>query len=738
MVTGFCLRRDFLSLWLLTGLCLLAPVPGRAEEKNGVEDALFQMPMEELLRLKVFTASREEQDTAKATSVVSVITAEDIAASGARTLQDVLKRVPGFFPTRQATWFVVASRGLISDGNDQILLLVDGHSQNSVIGQGFQQQDMIPVLEKVKKIEIIRGPGSVLWGSSAVLGVINIITKDEVDRGDQATTSYGAEDGMFSANYMHSFSAGESVKGMVSSSFWRSRGYSRDGISGAGRFTSDGGAPDPAVKGNVEFPWGIAGDWPPADRQDEGYEIYSKVAAGPDNRLTARLVKTSVVYPWDTFQGNVGSALTMRRASLSFERSSELGDRVRMDSRIFGDLLLQNRFPDARAIFRSTTTTAPNADHMQDISNEEQSLGLDVMATWKPTDDHNLKLGVTGVRTIIGPNRDARFNVVNNTPALTVYNADGSTTTLNYLGVESGHDDDIALYAEDIYTFNEQRTTAFAGARYDHNDFREKKGVFLPRGGIIHSLTPELTVKYVLNTGYLRPAAAYSKTSGVIVDPTRGPSQGILVVNKSEKVLSHDLQVYWRKNRAWAALTGYFMRINNYMSFDAIHTPQGYKNLGNANTRGVEAEGGIPWGERWSLYANYSFSFATLDEAAQQGAIANGSGQTLNYPHHLFNLGAVWTPSRCQSVNVHLNGWRDMNVMLPWARGDFEFQEGRLKGEMYLDANYDNSSLFDGRLTLSVFVTNILDNQHAVGMAVNNGFWFPRGRDVGGKVAWRW
>jgi outer membrane cobalamin receptor len=73
---------------------------------------------------KVTTASKTSQSISDATSVMTVITADDLARWGTRTLYEALKRVPGFFPTSQATWPLVGSRGLVADGNDHLLLLI--------------------------------------------------------------------------------------------------------------------------------------------------------------------------------------------------------------------------------------------------------------------------------------------------------------------------------------------------------------------------------------------------------------------------------------------------------------------------------------------------------------------------------------------------------------------------------------------------------------------------------------
>jgi len=156
-------------------LCLLAPTAVMAQEQSP-RQRLSELSIEDLMNVEVVTASRTEERLTRATSVMSVITAREIERAGFRTIYEVLARVPGFFPTSQATWKLAGTRGLVSDGNDHTLLLIDGHPQNSIVAHGSQQQDQIPALEKVERIEIIRGPGSVLWGGSAANAIINVVT----------------------------------------------------------------------------------------------------------------------------------------------------------------------------------------------------------------------------------------------------------------------------------------------------------------------------------------------------------------------------------------------------------------------------------------------------------------------------------------------------------------------------------------------------------------------------------
>lgn len=126
----------------------------------------------------VITASRTEQEVKDTPSAVTVITAEDIKAKGAVTLRQALENEGGIsFTIDQGSRSGVSLRGMESR---HTLILVDGRRLSGENGMesenGAQMIDRIS-LENVERIEIVKGPGSTLYGSDAIGGVINIITK---------------------------------------------------------------------------------------------------------------------------------------------------------------------------------------------------------------------------------------------------------------------------------------------------------------------------------------------------------------------------------------------------------------------------------------------------------------------------------------------------------------------------------------------------------------------------------
>ncbi|HET7791188.1 MAG TPA: TonB-dependent receptor [Gemmatimonadales bacterium] len=234
---------------------MLASVAGRAAAAQGVpqdETALFQ----DLSR--VTGASRYDQDTRDAPSSITIITAEEIQRYGYRTLAEALEHVRGFVVNDDRNYSYVGVRGFAVPGdyNSRVLLLVDGHRINeSVFESAPIGPDGLIDLRMVERIEIVRGPGSSLYGASALFAVVNIVTRQPrwvqgVDA-SASTASYGTRRGNFAAGGR----LGNGVELMGFASAYRSTGQD---LSFPGLGTAVGADGE---RYDREFGKVVAGDW---------------------------------------------------------------------------------------------------------------------------------------------------------------------------------------------------------------------------------------------------------------------------------------------------------------------------------------------------------------------------------------------------------------------------------------------------------------------------------------------
>jgi len=135
-----------------------------------------ELNLEALLQITVSIAAGKVQSLEDAPGIVSVIHAEEIRRMGARTLEDVLEIVPGFeVLTDSLGRDRIIVRGLIATGGENVLILFNGHRLNEVITGGATAINLDIPVDNLERIEIIRGPGSALFGTNAFAGVINLI-----------------------------------------------------------------------------------------------------------------------------------------------------------------------------------------------------------------------------------------------------------------------------------------------------------------------------------------------------------------------------------------------------------------------------------------------------------------------------------------------------------------------------------------------------------------------------------
>ena len=130
----------------------------------------------------LLSATKHLVESRKAPAINTVITAEEIRNMGARNLFDVLNRIPGLSISWNQIKGLINIRGVQTDHSEKVLLMIDGLSINdSTTGSStfYFGEDLM--VENIKRIEIVRGPGSALYGANAFIGVINVVTKDPED-----------------------------------------------------------------------------------------------------------------------------------------------------------------------------------------------------------------------------------------------------------------------------------------------------------------------------------------------------------------------------------------------------------------------------------------------------------------------------------------------------------------------------------------------------------------------------
>ncbi|MCJ8271399.1 MAG: TonB-dependent receptor plug domain-containing protein, partial [Psychrosphaera sp.] len=263
-------------------LCLLVTFSETLYAKSNDNDSnntdLFQLSLDELIEvnLSVITPSKAEEPLSQSPGIVSVFTDKEIALFGARDLGEVLSRITGIQPYDELT---IGRNRLAIRGdkpafnNNHVLILVNGTPYNrESYGGGLWSQASILImpLPLIKRIEVSRGPGSVLYGTNAFSGVVNIITKGSDELENEVTVSYGSNNTR-----------------AVDVSYATTKGDLE--IAAAGRyFKTDGWDLDAISAGGVEFSESAFSESPSFMATAKFKDFYATTSYGRADQLTLR------------------------------------------------------------------------------------------------------------------------------------------------------------------------------------------------------------------------------------------------------------------------------------------------------------------------------------------------------------------------------------------------------------------------------------------------------------------
>ena len=157
---------------------------------KGIES---ELSLEDLMNIEVTSVSKQEEKAFTAASAIYVVTQEEIERKGAANLAEALRGVPGVQVSRRTTnTWEVSIRGFDHLYSNKLLVLIDGRTVYTPIFSGTYWNFTNYPTADIERIEVIRGPGASIWGSNAVNGVINVITKHSKDtQGGLSKLEYG-------------------------------------------------------------------------------------------------------------------------------------------------------------------------------------------------------------------------------------------------------------------------------------------------------------------------------------------------------------------------------------------------------------------------------------------------------------------------------------------------------------------------------------------------------------------
>ena len=685
------------ALLIVCAAFLALPPPADAQERPQ-ETSLFEIPFEKLMDMRVVSASRSLTRIAEAPSVVSVITAEDISRQGLKTLEEVLQRVPGFFPSEAGTRAIVGNRGILTNN---FLLLIDGHSVNSIVKNGFFQQHIYPLLDSIERIEVIRGPGSTLWGSDAALGVINIITRndweDVASPHGTVTANFDYADNIrrHIAKFSYARRLGEQNGFMLTGNWFASE---PDWLS---RFSAGGRLKDSFIvrRGN-----------PVVLRDFEGnsWEMAGKLRLG-SFQLSARGTRFVSMAPFLTNTG-----LPERRGHFDYRNhfveatyNSEIGNASDIVLRVFADSIRDHAIGDVGGGIPTRY-----------IRSDQDGFGAELIFSTNRYHDHAIKLG-------------ARYGYTNVRRLDERNYFEGELVGATELA-KSGIDTTLAVFAEDTWRIADKWIAVFGG-RLDYNDFREGRTIFLPRFGLIWSASGPVTLKYLYNTGYIRPFVEQSHgTAGAPFwnDVNKAFWVG---AGKSQRISSHDIQLLFNYENTYLGATFYYLTYENFIEWPGIFYRRDpdyratFQNLDDVTSRGVELDFRMEVSAPLTIYGNYSYAHArfgsmivtlpvgvTIDLTGKR--FVEPGGAMTGAPEHIWNFGVDYEVADGVELNLHNRGWTGAWVLetrLPKYR--------KFGPEYYVDLNLRWKNILNGPLGLSLYCKDLFDNTGSTPPSVPSG-----------------
>ena len=600
---------------------LRVTVAGFAEHKQRIsvsaaQTVNIQLEPASLAETVIVTPARTEIRLSDAPASVSVLDSEDFSNAAAQTVDDLLRQVPGFSIFRRSSSVVanpttqgVSLRGAGATGASRTLVMTDGVPLNDAFG-GWVYWDRVP-RTAIDRVEVVRGGSSDLYGSDALSGVINVLTRPS-NRVVNVEGSYGNRD---TADV--SFFAADKWKGFNAALYGEA--YRTDGY-----FIIA-----PELRGTADA---LAASKHRALTLRLGYEF------SPENSFFVR----GSLFDEDRLNGTALQTNDTATESLAVGGQFKTADGSNWNLTLFGN---QQRY------HQTFSTVAANRN--SEALNRQQfvpSRDAGISFGWSRSFEHQLLVAGVDVRGVRGTSDEA---VIANNRATTFTSSGGRQRRAGF-------------FVQDMVTIS-PRWQLSVNARYDNwRDFSAASvsrnlttGAVTPRFFAARSqdaFSPRLSLIFRPTEKVSLRAAGYrSFRAPTLNELYRGFRVGNVQTNSNENLVAErltggELGASWNlTSNIVTRLTGYWTEtINPVSNFTLSVTPalitRERRNLGRTRSRGIEAETEFRFARYWQVTAGYLFADATVRRAPQD--ITLQGNLIPQVPRHQFTLQTVYSHPR--------------------------------------------------------------------------------------------
>ncbi len=573
-------------------------------------------------------ATGQWQPISQAPAVASVITADDIKKMGATDLDQVLETVPGLHVSAAPRGYLslYTMRGIYSENNPQVLFLInDIPITNLYVGNRGELWGGMPI-NNIKRIEVIRGPGSAIYGADAFSGTINIITKTSEDING---TEFGARTGSFNTREGWVLHGNEWNNFDIAFSLEFSKTDGQDGIVEADAQTSLDGAfgtnasytPGPVSlqHTNVESRLDVSNqNW----KFRLGYQgrINLGTGAGVAMALDPNGNGDSNRYNADiTYTTTVSNDWDITSQASYYDVSSE------------PDLTL---YPAGASFFPLGGTFPEGMIAMPYVY--ERHTRFNLSAFYHGIEDHNIRMGVGRAHGDMYKVKELK-NYTFNVNGFPIYL--GSVTDVsddpNMVFIQP-HDRNITyLFLQDEWAIAPDWVLT-GGLRYD--DYSDFGSTTNPRVALVWQTRYNLTTKLLYGRAFRAPAfnELYNINNPVALgNPDLDP----------ETIDTYEIAFNYQHNeKITSSLNLFRYRMSDILRFaPPTFTAQ---NTGVIHGHGLELETKYIVNSEFQLHGNYAIQNSTEDETDSDVA---------NAPQHLLYLGAEWQPAQKWMLNTQLH-----------------------------------------------------------------------------------